>query len=586
MSTQGIRNPASSGAPGAHRAHRIRRRNRWPSPSDSSSATDRTAKIEVPGVVWAATAANIAIMALFSVLYPAYWAFDETGHVSRVLAAQHGVVSPTPGATPYVPAVEHTYGDYAAHEAPPFVNFKPLPRNARPTMLQMGGSAGHYVVGAMPNQLGQHPPGYYLLAAGVLDIVPDSQNLSWDQTVGLLRLLDVLILSPLPLLCWALSRRFAAQAVAAAASFSPLLIPALARLGASVNNDDLLIVLVSIFTLLITDVMRGDHRMRTAVAIAACTAAALLVKGFALVLPPVALVAYLIQWRRDGGRIRWRRDRGGFSWQPMLAVAAGSALGGLWWMRNLIVYGAIQPAGLTREQANQVWPRLPAGTSVHPLGFADKASDIFSTDFWGALGLAEPPSLPGAITFIATVAALALLLVPFLAGRRTSRILDRDERARGSRLVELGVLALPTVLILVPLLVHGWADYRRTGQPIGIQGRYLYVGLVGLVAICAAGVDLLIARAPAWLERFLPPIACLLALLIEAAAIWVVLRKLWLPAGTLFTDNAGRLLRAIGAQSPWPGSMTAALVSAAAIACLIAVVISAAESAGERSPAT
>jgi hypothetical protein len=563
MPTQDVTEPESAGVPGARRAARHSHRSGRRKPPLPSAASRRQ---RIPGLVWAATALNIGLMLIFSVLYPAYYGFDETGHVSRVLQTQNGVVAPTPGAAPYVDGVSHSYNTYTAHEEPPFANYLPLARDARPSMLFFGGPEP-VTDAALPNQLAQHPPGYYLLAAGLLDVVPNSSHLAWDQTVGLLRLLDVLLLSPLPILCWALARRFARRRIALAAAFAPALIPALARLGGSTNNDDLLILLIGIFSLLTVQVLRGDWRLRTAIGIAGCVAIGLLVKGFALVLPPVALLAYLIAWRRDRGALRWA---------PVIAVVVGSALGGIWWLRNLIVYGAVQPAGLTHDQAAQVWPSLPPGSHVHFGTFLRKSFDAFITTFWGAFGLAAPPSLPGVLTVIATVIALALLVVAFIPrGRALDPALDPGVGGAGSRRVELAVLVLPTVLVLVPLLVHAWADYERTGQTIGIQGRYLYTSIVALMAISAAGLDSLLARAPWWIERVMPLLACLLALSIEITGIWVVLTKLWMPAHDSLTNDMSKLLHAIGRQSPWPGSVTAAFIAATATAALVALVASA-----------
>lgn len=595
MSTQDVTEPENAGAPGArHVARRSHRPGRRNPPQPSAGSARRRSRI--PALVWAATALNIGLMLIFSVLYPAYYAFDETGHVSRVLQTQNGVVAPTPGKAPYVDGVSHSYNSYTAHEEPPFANYLPVARDARPSMLFFGG-ADPVTSAPLPNQLAQHPPGYYLLAAGVLDVVPFSSHLAWDQTVGLLRLFDILLLSPLPILCWALARRFARRRVALAAAFAPALIPALARLGASTNNDDLLILVIGVFSLLTVNILRGDWRLRTAITMGLCIAIGLLVKGFALVLPPVALLAYLIAWRRQ---------RTAFRWAPVLTVIAGCALGGIWWLRNVIVYGTVQPAGLAPDQAAQVWPSLPPGTHEHLGTFLQKAYDAFMTTFWGAFGLSAPPSLPGVLTVIATVIALALLVGAFVPRGRANAIVDpgtaqvdpataqvdraiaQGEMVGGSRRVDLAVLVLPIVLILVPLLVHAWGDFQRTGQTIGIQGRYLYSSIVALVAICAACIETLLTRAPLWIERVLPLVACLLALSIEATGIWVVLTKLWMPKHDSLTDDASKLLHAIGRQSPWPGSVTAAFIAFMVLAALVALIASglAVREAGRRTSAT
>jgi hypothetical protein len=192
-----------------------------------------------------------------------------------------------------------------------------------------------------------------------------------------------------------------------------------------------------------------------------------------------------------------------------------------------------------------------------------------TTDVWGALGLTVPPSLPGAITFIASILAAALILLAFvscMAGRRGAGAVRRVT------VIDLGMLLLPTVLVVVPLLYHGWSDYSRTGQLIGIQGRYLYPGFVGLVAVAAVGGDLIATAAPKWVERLLPLLACVLAIAIEITAFYVVLTKLWMHNGTLLKGNASRVLHAIGTNSPWPGHTTEASFALTALAGLVAVV--------------
>ncbi len=146
-----------------------------------------------PLAVWTATALHLGAMVIFTLIYPAYWGFDETGHVSRVLSSQNGDLYPTPGTEPYVVGVNDSYQMFDLKDQPPFITYIPLPRADRPSFISLGGATEEPKPTTVPNQLAQHPPGYYALAAGVLDAVPGSANLSWDQTVGLLRLLDVAV---------------------------------------------------------------------------------------------------------------------------------------------------------------------------------------------------------------------------------------------------------------------------------------------------------------------------------------------------------------------------------------------------------
>jgi small subunit ribosomal protein S36 len=521
-----------------------------------------------PLAVWTAIALQLGVMVIFTLLYPAYWGFDETGHVSRVLDSQHGDLYPTPGVAAYVVGVNDSYQMFNIKDQPPFITYVPLPRADRPSFISLGGGTSEPEPAAVPNQLAQHPPGYYALAAGVLDIVPDSAHLSWDQTVGLLRLLDILFLLPLPYLCWAIAKRYTRAGVAVAAAFAPLLLPAFQRLGGSVNNDDLLILLTSIFLLQVAKAMDGDTRIRVAVTMGITMILALLTKGFALVLPPIAVLAYLVAWRRNRTPFP--------QWQVRIVVLAG-AIGGLWWLRNLNVYGSVQPAGLTPAQANVVWPPLPHGTVEHVPTYLHHVLDRMTTDAWGALGLTVPPSLPGWITFVASALFTLLFLLGFVAtfaGRRVTAEGSTGRHAGAAQrvpAVDLLVLLLPTVLVIVPLLFHGWSDYHRTGQLIGIQGRYLYPGFIGLVAIAAVGADLVIGLLPAVVERFTPVVACVLAIAIEVTAGCVVLSKLWLPKGSPLTGSITRVARAVGTNSPWPGIVTIAMLAFATLSALAAL---------------
>jgi small subunit ribosomal protein S36 len=518
----------------------------------------REQRVRGPLPVWAAVGVNVAMMIVFSLLYPAYYEFDETAHVSRVLATQAGLVLPTPGYDPYVSAVANTYARYGATDLQPFVNYKPLPRSQRPTMGQLGGATPFARNQTLPEQLSQHPPGYYLLGAGYLDAIPLSSHYAWDKIVWLLRLLDIALMAPLPLIAWAVSRRFARRAVAIAMSFAPLSIPGLERLGGAVTNDDLLILLTSVFILLLARVLGGDRRTSTGVLMGLTIAVSLVVKGFALVFPLVGVIAYLVAWLRE------RRERP-IPWRPVIAVIVGSALGGAWWVHNVIVFGVVQPSGLTAQEANTVWPPLPNGQTAPLSRFVRQASDELTTDFWGALGLANPPSLPGVLTVLATVLLIGFLLLGL--------IVPSAAALRGRRL-DLVVLLLPTVLIGGIVLVHGAQAHRTTGTLAGIQGRYFYYGLVGMLAATARGIDLLLDRVPA-VERVLPVVACAVGLALSGIAFWVVIIKLWLPGNESPRHYLPRVLRSIGAHSPWPGAVTVGLFALCATAALFALVTAA-----------
>ena len=200
-----------------------------------------------------------------------------------------------------------------------------LPRGERPSFGELGGHTP--VPGSQPNQMVQHPPLYYWAEAVVLRL-PGVSHLAWDLQVWLMRLLSVAFLLPVPILCWATARRILteihpidnAPALAALAAAVPLTLPNLVRDGSSVSNDSLLILTTSVVLYLACRVMTGDLSRRTSVWMGISLAAALLTKGFALVLPPIILAAYLVgAWRQEpGARSRWRT-----LWPALVAPAAG-----------------------------------------------------------------------------------------------------------------------------------------------------------------------------------------------------------------------------------------------------------------------
>ena len=87
-------------------------------------------------------------------------------------------------------------------------------------------------------------------------------------------------------------------------------------------------------------------------------------------------------------------------------------------------------------------------------------------------------------------------------------------------------------------------------------------------------IDLLLDRVPA-VERVLPVVACAVGLALSGIAFWVVIIKLWLPGNESPRHYLPRVLRSIGAHSPWPGAVTVGLFALCAAAALFALVTAA-----------
>lgn len=503
----------------------------------------------VPRAVWAICGCYLALLFCYALLYPPYLGFDEPQHVDMTVALRHdplrwpdpgervmseGVARSSDAITRSVPAPK--IGPYAASAVPS--------RADRPTLVDLGGNQPSTTPGRLPNQMVQHPPLHYALGAFALAVLPRSESLAYDQVVGLLRLLCVLMTAPLPLLCWAATHRLTGSAqTAAAAAAVPLGVPGLARNGASFNNDNLLVPLIGLLTVLLVRIMTGDVRRRTGLLAGLTLGAALLTKGTALPLVPLVPLAYAVAWRRH---------RQPFPWQPALAALGASALGGWWWLRNLVVYGVVQVNGL-----GSTAPLAEAGAPPGPhrlgtwLRFVEGGYDW---RFWSALGYIDSPGLPFRLARALTLAVLVVVGVALVRTRR-----DRPV---------LAVLLLPLLLSSVVLGLTSWLHFRRTGVVAAIQARYVYSGVTGLAVVVAVGLTALAERGRRWL-----PLGVLVgALALQATAIHAVLIGLWVPPGS--AAGTGRYLaagRAVAGWSPWPGAVTGAVFASAAGLTVIAV---------------
>jgi small subunit ribosomal protein S36 len=525
--------------------------------ADDTVATPVRRRARVPLLVWAITALHVALLLAYTVLYPAYLGYDEPQHVDMVVALRAGDGWPDPGERALSEGVgrssDPVYGGglVPALERPYRADDVPE-RGARPSLEDLGGNAPS-TGGELPNQMVQHPPLWYATGAAVVALLPGSGGWPYDAYVAVLRLVSVLMVAPLPLLAWALARRLSRDdVVATTAAALPLAVPGLTRIGASAGNDALVVLTFAAVLVALARALTGDASRRTAVAAGALTTLALLTKGFALVLPAVVLAAYAVAWLR---RRTWSVLR-----SAAIALAV-SAVGWLWWLRNLLEFGALQPSGFGREAASRLrgTPR-EAGDNGSPGEFASTFSEVTMTRFWAGLGVPEPPTFSVGLAAVLTVLAAAGVLAGVVAG-------VRSRPGAASRRLPLLVVLLPFVLLLVPLVRADLLSYQRyegPGTEVGVHGRYLYGAVAGLAAVAAVGYRRLLAGHARWL----PALAVLAAVAVQAWALWLVFTDLWAPGGAL---SAG--LGALLAVSPWPPVVTALPLSAAAVLAAVTLVL-------------
>ena len=489
----------------------------------------------VPAAVWAVTALHAALLVLYSLLYPPYLGPDEPQHVDMVVALRAGDGWPAPGERTLSQGVFVTsdpiypQGDVEALPRP----YRPeqfAPRGLRPSLEDAGGNAPS--TGALPNQMVQHPPLYYAMGAAVLELAPD--GLPYDRTLALLRLLSVALVAPLPLLCWGAGRLVSpAPVVGVAAAAFPLAVPGLTRIGAMAGNDSLMVLGGAAATVALLKVAKGDLSLRTAAAAGALVTLALLAKGFGLVFLPLLVAVYVVAAVRRSWAAAVR---------PALLAGALATVGAAWWVRNLVLYGAVQPRGFGPEAtAELLGERRPPGAAADVGTFVDGFWRLVTTRFWAGLGVVEPPTFPVWLAGALAVAVLVLAAVALAVRRRG-----------GSRL-HLLVVSSPVALTLGLTLTASWSNYSAYGRDPGVQGRYLYGAVLGVAVLAAVGVGVL-AR------RWAAAVVLAAALTLQLYALALVLDDFW-----ALGDGVRSALAAVAYVAPWPAGVLAIVAVAVAV---------------------
>ncbi len=463
---------------------------------------DRTARLRrVPLVVWLLTAVHVALMVTSSFAYPTFQGIDEIAHTDMVVSYADGNGFYPPGGRRYdagvlgAGALMPSLGPTARMDSK-----APLPRGDRPSFDELGNGPS----GVQPNQMVQHPPGYYLLGAAETKLLPGWSHLAFDQQVWSLRALNILVLSPLVLLVWGTARRLrAGRWGSLVAAVLPLTIPGIARMGGSVNNDALLVTLGAGVVFLLAGVLQGRPRLRTAVLVGVLAGLASLTKAFGIVLVLPILGVYAV------AAVRHRRA--GVT-TGLVAAGLMAAIGAWWWIRNIILFGVVQPDGFGPSFGRQPGPVLPqTDTGQFVAGFAGR----FANRMWGQIGVVGPPGLPAWLTLAWFYAFAAMVLLGLVLSTRSLRAAAAN---LSLLLVVVGVLGI--------LLQGVYAAYSTDLSFPGVQPRYVFIGLSPLLAWAAIGLRSLFGRG----ERWLPLVVLLLGLATQAYAYHEVLLVWWASA--------------------------------------------------------
>lgn len=505
---------------------------------DTAAAGDESAGIPgtrellrtTPVTVWLLVALTAAVGILATVFYPNYRSPDELQHVGLTVAVAERSVDWRPGSQPVQLGVQAS-PQYAVGriKSPLYLGKQTMPpRGERRSYQDYGGDQPT----TFNNQLVQHPPLYYLITGTVLGLVPHWQTMPFDRVVWLLRLFTVLMLVPVPWLLYAAARTLrGSKGICIAAAATPLLIPQLIHIGASVNNDVLLILLASAATWLATRVLRGDLSRRTALQLGLLSAGVMLTKGFGFVTVGLVVAAFAIgvyRHRQTAGLKRPLRTWGLWFAPPLLVAST-------WWLGNVVQYHRLIPDGTLRPDQQHA-NKFPPHTTFADSGstFVSKWLDDYVQRFW----FDDPTAVQhdGNLRLIAigmTVAALGLAVA----------LVVRPLVDRLFVLAVIGAAAFTTGR----LMEIAWPSYRSTKWVGAAQGRYLYALLGGIAIVVAFGLAVLLRGSDRWVAR----VAVTTALLVNVAASTDTIRMYWVPKpGT--ANRAWRALQNLFYVSPMP----------------------------------
>ena len=480
-----------------------------------------------PGALTLVTVLWAALLLGWLQLTPLYRAADEPTHVDLVLRLADGGSYAAPGTLEVDPRVRASFPlaglstperpELAAHFPLPFDTTDVPPRDRSYDELPVEPGLPPYA-----NQMTQHPPLYYLLLAGGSRVLPGFDGWSFPVQLGVLRLLSALLLLPLPALTAAAARRLGAgEPVATGAALLPLAVPQLSHVGASVNNDVLLVLLGAAVAGPLLGVSRGDSSRRTAAAVGVLLGLALLTKAWAVGLLAWAALAYALALLGPG-----RDDRRRVLTSGTLAAALATAVGGWWWVANVVRFGALQPQGLALFPARQTEPDLVSFT----VGVVRR----LTASTWGNFGWLEV-QVPGPVTGAA--AALVVLALVLVLARPCDVPWGRPAAA---------VAVAAFCLQLAVVYQQSLKNYLRGGYFAGLQGRYLYAFVGVVAALVAIGLARVLPRAR------LPLAALAAVVVLQLVGVATALHGFWSPAG----EGLRRALAVQAAWAPFPRPVT------------------------------
>ena len=497
------------------------------------------------GVIWAVTV-------------PAFWAPDEDYHFLYVefLTTQHALIDPDRDL--YPPEYRETAIaiDYDSYGQGVRQSFDGDPKASVRELAKLPDSARE------PSEPGRgvgvvHPPLYHLAGVAVNATLGDASVLTRLTAV---RFVSALFAALSVYLAWLLAAqvlsRFRLQFVAALVVSAQ---PTFSFLSGVVNHDQALIAFYTGAVAMMLFMVRTPPRPRQGLWLGALITLALLVKGTALVLLPLALLAYLAQGLTY--RESWRQA----ARSAALALGVVALLAGWWYVRAKFAYGSFTGATTGVTEGTGV-PESP-GLGGYLQWVRDWIGLTYRTYWFHFVYFEGPASVGWDYRLPIVVGAVGMAGLGVVLWDKRRALLDPDDPG----LRHVAVMVAAVLIIVVPFL---GVDLARRADGLGYfanGGRYLMPAYACAATMLVLGVCRLFrGRA----EPLALAAVSLLALLISAR----VFDRYWVNRYFGHYDP-WELLRRISFDRPefvTPTSITITIALAGA-ALLAAVVLAARE---------